>query len=360
MMDETVNLSFCQQLPKVELHAHLNGSISPKTMAELTEKKTKSQNSSLETTVDAIRRWNESVKKREKRILNECFETFKHIHKVVTDVEAVKMVTQDVIREFAEDGVRYLELRSTPRDIPEHGMTKKLYIDAVLKGIEMCEAEGLNIIVKFLPSIDRRMSVEAAGEVVKLALEYNQTTDSKVVGLDLSGDPSKGNMENIVPLLKRARNSGLKLAIHAAERENMNSDSRILLGTPPDRIGHGTFLHTEVGGQLELVDIVERHQIPIEMCLTSNFIGGTVPVLENHHLRFWHRKSHPCVICTDDKGVFSTTLSEEYLLAATTFGMSRRDLWSLSEGAIDHVFASEEVKGLLHRVWKDTRIRLGR
>ncbi|XP_063955650.1 adenosine deaminase-like protein [Lytechinus pictus] len=211
-----VGLDYCQKLPKIELHAHINGSISPSTLEKLAGNSLSSSDKNIKETFNEIHRWRTLVERRERQTLSGCFQTFKLIHKLAKDVKAVSMVTSDVIKEFASDGVKYVELRSTPRDDPANGLTKKLYIDAVLNGIEKCERDRIDTIVKFLPSIDRRMCLEDAGEVVNLALEYHSSTD-KCVGLDLSGDPKYGDVKALVPLLQRARNHGLKLAIHTAE-----------------------------------------------------------------------------------------------------------------------------------------------
>ena len=67
----------------------------------------------------------------------------------------------------------------------------------------------------------------------------------------------------------------------------------------------------------------------------------------------------PYLLQTDDKGVFMSDLSEEYLLAATTFDLSLEEVWDLSEKAIDYIFGGEEVKALLKRIWKDWKVKLG-
>ncbi len=60
-----------------------------------------------------------------------------------------------------------------------------------------------------------------------------------------------------------------------------------------------------------------------------------------------------CVIQTDDKGVFSTSLSEEYALAAQSFNLSQKELWNMSFQAIDHVFEEEVTKEELRKLWMD-------
>lgn len=197
-------------------------------------------------------------------------------------------------------------------------------------------------------------------------------------------------------------------------------ESDLLLNLPPDRIGHGTFLHPEMGGSQSLVDKVLKNNIPlgktylifldfystsiwvlipqlsvlVELCLTSNVKGQTVPSYSKHHFKYWYQLGHPSVICvrlkgflsnisdmlvesqmthnvektsseiiflfivtfqTDDKGVFCTDLSHEYQLVASTFGLSREALWNLSQQAIDCIFAPETVKQQLKWRWTDLK-----
>ena len=100
-------------------------------------------------------------------------------------------VTKDVICEFAADNVKYLELRSTPRAVEATGMSKRTYIDAVLRAISECQADThLDIVVRLLLSVDRRHTQDVARETMGLALEYKEKSQGVVVGLDLCGDPS--------------------------------------------------------------------------------------------------------------------------------------------------------------------------
>uniref|UniRef100_A0A3Q2QHS6 N6-Methyl-AMP deaminase n=1 Tax=Fundulus heteroclitus TaxID=8078 RepID=A0A3Q2QHS6_FUNHE len=335
--------AFYKELPKVELHAHLNGSVSVQTVERLIQRK---PHLNIEHSMTAIG-------KGQRRTLDECFEVFKVIHKLVDTEEDILMVAKDVIKEFAADNVKYLELRSTPREEKDTRLTKKSYVEAVIKAIQQCKNEGVDIDVRFLVAIDRRNGPEVALETVKLAEDFMLSSGDLVVGIDLSGDPTVGHGRVLLPALERARNSGLKLSLHMSEVPSQLEESELLLNLPPDRIGHGTFLHPEMGGSQSLVDRVVKHQIPLEICLTSNVKGQTVPSYSQHHFRYWYQLGHPCVICTDDKGVFCTDLSQEYQLAASTFGLSRDAVWRLSERAVDCVFAGEAVKQQLRQKWTE-------
>ncbi|XP_054865160.1 adenosine deaminase-like protein, partial [Amphiprion ocellaris] len=162
-----------------------------------------------------------------------------------------------------------------------------------------------------------------------------------------------GHGKYLLPALEKAKNCGLKLSLHLSEVPSQLEESDLLLNLPPDRIGHGTFLHPEVGGSQSLVDKVVKNNIPLELCLTSNVKGQTVPCYSKHHFNYWYQLGHPSVICTDDKGVFCTDLSQEYQLAASTFGLSNEDVWKLSQQAIDCIFAPEDVKQQLKQKWKE-------
>ncbi len=57
------------------------------------------------------------------------------------------------------------------------------------------------------------------------------------------------------------------------------------------------------------------------------------------------------VLCTDDSGVFDTSLSKEYAIAAQAFSLSQEDLWQLSRRAIEHTFLSGTEKQELRSRW---------
>ncbi|KAJ8407810.1 hypothetical protein AAFF_G00268540 [Aldrovandia affinis] len=336
---------FYRQLPKVELHAHLNGSVSVATMENLISRK---PHLNIQQSMTAIH-------KGQRRTLDECFQVFKVIHQLIDTEEDILMVAKAVIGEFAADGVKYLELRSTPRDEAHTGLTKRKYVETVIEAIRQCKQEDLDIEVRFLVAIDRRNGPEVAMETVKLAEDFMLSSDGVVVGLDLSGDPTVGHGRDLLPALQKAKNCGLKLALHLSEVPSQKEESELLLTLPPDRIGHGTFLHPEVGGSKSLVDKVRERNVPLELCLTSNVKGQTVASYDKHHFGYWYQLGHPCVLCTDDKGVFSTELSQEYQLAASTFGLSQEAVWALSQQAIGCSFAPDHLKEQLHQRWASLR-----
>ena len=147
-------------------------------------------------------------------------------------MNAIKIITEDVIREFYEDNVLYLELRSTPKALP--GSSKRDYLEAIVQTIQSTVKSLDSMIVQFLVSVDRGRSLEDAVENIDLAVEFARLYPDIVVGVDFSGDPTKGDAKEFVPLLKKAKARGLFISVHMAETNNLE-DRKTLLAAEPDR-----------------------------------------------------------------------------------------------------------------------------
>lgn len=148
------------------------------------------------------------------------------------------------MRDFAADGVVYLELRTTPRAMPAAGLDKAGYVDAVLRAMKEEEEaaavveSGGRIRTRLILSVDRRNTAEEAREVVALARRFR---DRGVVGVDLCGDPTKGDVALFTPAFESARlEEGLKITVHFAEMSCSAGQKELntILGWNPDRLGH--------------------------------------------------------------------------------------------------------------------------
>lgn len=338
------SLDFCNKLPKIELHAHLNGSLNEDTLLHLIKLK---PHANVESAASVIL-------KGDQRTMAEGFEMFGIIHKLVDSSEDVSFVTKSVISDFYSDNVKYLELRSTPRDIEQTGLSKRLYIESVLRAIKEYHYDNPDhdIDVVYLPSVDRGRTQKDAIETIKLAHEFN-TADCPIPAIDFSGNPSTTDCEKFIPTLNYAQSNGLKLAVHMCEIPGRTDETKELLSVFPDRIGHGTYL-TDCN---ELTEIVRSRKTPIEMCLTSNMKTSTCPPdASKHHIVDWHfskfNDPHPCALCTDDKGIFSTTLSNEYNILSCAMNLEKRDLFNFSKNTISYAFCDDSKKKHLHQLFE--------
>lgn len=354
-------MPWCRSLPKVELHAHLNGSIRSSTLLELAAGLTKKGLIDLPGVQAIILKGDRS--------LAECFELFDLIHLLTTDHKTITRITKEVIEDFAAENVIYLELRTTPKCNVSVGMTKRSYVEAVLDGLKAVETARVlfdpkyktqsssnsenqqtkaeekrnkpNIYVKLLLSIDRRESTEAAIDTVQLAMEMQSFG---VIGVDLSGNPRVGDWQTFLPALNLARKQGLPITLHCGEVPNP-AEVRGMLCFQPERIGHACCLE-----ESEWTSLMQS-TIPVEVCLTSNVRTETVPAIRDHHFAALYQSRHPLIICTDDPGIFGTDISREYALAAVCFGLTKSDLQYLAKNAVKHIFANHDVKAELEGVF---------
>ncbi|CAH1423810.1 unnamed protein product [Lactuca virosa] len=337
-------------MPKVELHAHLNGSIRNSTLLELARE--------LGEKGTIVFSDFEHVIKKNDRSLREVFKLFDLIHIVTTDHKTITRITKEVVEDFAAENVVYLELRTTPKKNDSIGMSKRSYMEAVVEGLRSIRNLDINfssddfdkysstnekkIFVRLLLSIDRRESTESAMETVNLALEMR---DVGVVGIDLSGNPTVGEWATFFPALKFAREQGLSVTLHCGEVPN-SVEIQSMLDFLPGRIGHACCFQDQEWRKLK------SSKIPVEICLTSNIRTETISSIDVHHFAELYKANHPIVLCTDDSGVFSTNLSTEYALVSSTFGLGRMELFELARKAVDYIYAGKGVKMELIKVFE--------
>ena len=327
---------FCKILPKIELHAHLNGSLSVSTIGKLVRLHKQSYPQEQVPSVTQILS--------DPKGFDDGYAIFKCAQALVDHPEAVKLAASNVLLEFAEDNVKYLELRSTPRDCPGK-MTKREYLLAIIEAIQNQSAVKAALLV----SIDRRKSVEEADENVELALSLKRDFPAVVVGIDLSGDARVNQLEDYIDALQKAQAQGLKVSLHFAEVKNDKEIQYVLnhCSFKPDRVGHCTFIHQSTAAAGMGESIWKKFcdwNIPSEICLTSNVKCRSVESYEKHHLSIWYHEKLPFAICTDDKGVFNCSSSEEYAHAMELLNLSKDEMLLLSKNSIEYIFADDNVK----------------
>lgn len=313
----------CAAMPKVELHAHLHGCVRDGTLRELLGGAAAAGPASA--AAPAAQRDVVGAG----RTLEECFEVFGLVHRAVSSLGAVARVTAEAVEDFRADGVRYLELRSTPRALG--GASARDYVETVLRAARGAEAAARGEIdVRLVLSVNRRRPAGEARETLRLAREF---AGRGVVGVEVSGDPSGGpSFGSFAPLLGEARACGLGTSVHVGEVWRPRDTREVCVDFRPDRLGHAVLLEPDVRRALE------RAPIPVEVCPTSNV--RTVPglSLSSHPFGVWEAAGYPLAVCTDDPGVFGVTLSGEYRALAAAHGLSAARCVALAEGAADHIF----------------------
>ncbi|KAI4744530.1 Metallo-dependent hydrolase [Aureobasidium sp. EXF-12298] len=349
------DLAFTRALPKVELHAHLTGSISRKCLHNIWQQK-KSSNPAFELedpliaipsaangTIDVV----------------SFFPLFdQYIYALVCDEQSIRYATTSVLEDFSNDGVCYLEVRTTPRAIPAAGTSKEDYVRVVLEAIHDFSSSEQNksstllhevrLHTKLILSIDRKNTLAEAMEVVALAAKYG---DQGVVGIDLCGNPTRKPISHLAPAFAEATAQGLAITLHFGEiAQTDDAELETMLDWKPQRLGHVIHVPSH------LKPVIAETNIGLELCLSCNVLcklsqGG----FEAHHFGEWWKAGSAIALSTDDVGIFESGLSNEYLLAARHFGLDKKQLVELSRGAVDVIFGGEAEKkrmwALLDKFW---------
>lgn len=343
-VDLPVDPAFTRALPKAELHAHLSGSVSKATLHQIwTRKRASGRCTELEDPLVALGATPD---------ISTFFGVFNdYIYKLLDDTDTVQEATRAVVDDFAADGVAYLELRTTPRAIPSTGVTRQAYVRAVMEALRSRHADGDGgIEAHLLLSVDRTMAPADADEVVALARQYSRGSEWEqqspapaplVLGVDLCGDPQRGDVSALTGAFADAKRAGLRIAVHFAETPASSSagELRTLLSWRPDRLGHAIHVPEEVKRT------IRARRLALELCLSCNVLAGMVPGgggFAEHHFGEWRRGADNAVaLATDDVGVFGSPLSNEYLRAAEHFRLARGDLMALSRSAVDAAFGGQ-------------------
>ncbi|KAK4650340.1 hypothetical protein QC762_706560 [Podospora pseudocomata] len=333
-------------LPKIELHAHLSGSISRQTLHEIWSQKPSSSSSSSSSLPDPLVEMPPGKHDYDLRTFFPLFTSY--IYTLISDLPSLRHSTLSVLRDFQSDGVVYLELRTTPRAIPSANITKHLYVQTILDCIAEFEAgEGCTLRTKLILSVDRRNTLAQAEEVLELCRQFK---GRGVVGIDLCGDPAVvDNLRSFTPVFRQAEKEGLKVTLHFAEAEVSGTEEELdlLLGWGPERLGHVIHLGEGVKQKVR-----ERRGVGLELCLSCNVHAGMVRGgFEGHHFgEWWKVEGVVVVLGTDDVGVFGSPLSNEYALVAKHFGLGRREICNLARKGIDVIFGGEEEKERLRKI----------
>jgi adenosine deaminase len=169
-------------------------------------------------------------------------------------------------------------------------LTKDDYVRSIVNILETHNANPSNTLrAHLILSIDRRNTPAEAEQVVDLAIKYDS-----IVGVDLCGDPAKGNVRIYADAFSRAKAAGLKMTLHFAETEFSSSDTELstLLSWKPDRLGH--VIHVKK----EFQTMIEKQHIGVELCLSCNVCANMITgSYGDHHFGMWRHSTVPVAIC---------------------------------------------------------------
>ena len=303
---------FLLELPKAELHLHLEGSVSPETLHELDPA------TPLEE-LRALYRYPD---------FNAFLKTFGAVVTRLARPEDYALVTRRLLERLAAQNVRYAEIIVAAGVV----LWKKQQFAPIFDAIHDA-ARGSPVEVRWILDAVRQFGVEPAWEVARLAAAR---LDRGVVAIGIGGSEERGPAEWFTEVFAFAKAAGLHLTAHAGESGGPESVwAALRLGA--ERIGHGIAAVRDPN----LLRHLRDHDIPLEICITSNLVTGVVKRLEDHPIRALYDAGVPIVLNTDDPAMFACTLTDEYRLAVRAFGFSEAELRGIAENGFRYGFGWE-------------------
>ncbi|MFL5554068.1 MAG: adenosine deaminase [Gemmatimonadaceae bacterium] len=322
-----------RQLPKAELHCHLDGSVRPETLLDLAREHRVQMPKQTPEELAAFMRVDDA------QSLEDYLRRFDVTISVLQSEEALERVAYELAEDATEDGVRYIEVRNAPILNVVQGLTLVQAIEAPLRGLRRAEND-FGIIARFILCGLRQFPPADSLEMAKLAVEFK---NEGVVAFDLAGGEKGNPAADHAEAFRYAREHNLAVTVHAGEGDGSDSVRQAVHICGADRIGHGTRLIEDP----ELTQYVNDRRIALEVCLTSNVQTRVADSYASHPLREYFDRGLNVTLNTDNRLMSATTLTDEYVFAAEHLGFTVEELAAVALNGFESAFLPWEERVML-------------
>jgi adenosine deaminase len=332
------SLDFLNAIPKTDLHVHLDGSIRPATVLDLSNRYGSPHGFRSEQDVRKVCQVDAECESLEDYL--EVFQITLALMQRPTDLTRIAFeLAEDAHRE----NVRYMEVRFSPLLHLQGGMNFDEIVDAVQRGLDRarrCYGIQTGQIICGI----RHISPESSLELAQLAVRWK---GRGVVGFDLAGAENDNPAKHHLHAFYLVRNNNVDITIHAGEAFGPTSIHQAIHYCGAHRIGHGTRLIEDP----ELMNWVNDHRITVEVCLASNMQTRAIPDLQSHPIKRYLEEGLRVTLNTDNRLISGTTVTHEYDLAVKNFDLTEDQVLSLVMNGFKSAFLplAEKVK-LIQRV----------
>jgi adenosine deaminase len=322
-------------LPKVLLHEHLDGGLRPRTVIELAA--AVGYTGLPFTNAAELANWFHRGAQRGS--LPEYLEGFTHTCGVMQTRAAIERVAFEFIEDMHQDGVVYAECRFAPCFHLERGLTPEAVVQAAIDGLNRGrETYGVEWGLILCGMRHRTDSLEWA----ELAVSFRHRG---VVGFDLAGEEAGYPPKKHVNAFEAIQRANFYSTLHAGEAFGVASIWQALQLCGAHRLGHATRLTddmTIMDGRIvnlgSLAQYILDRRIPLEMCLSSNVHTGAVSSMSVHPFRLYFERGFRVTLNTDDRLMSDTSMTKEFAIAVSEFGLGLKDLEKVTVNAMKSAF----------------------
>jgi aminodeoxyfutalosine deaminase len=321
---------FIRRLPKAELHLHLEGTIAPATLVELSARHDSRRLTLAQ--AKAIYRFSD---------FTEFIESFKAVTRRLRDPEDYELAAWRMMQELAKQGIVHAEVYISVGVIYMWRNFDPRCFEPIFAALEHAReraATELGLSLYWIFDAVRHFTVEEADRVFRKAVEMRAHYPS-IVAIGLGGDERRSGSEPFRHLFARAKSAGLRLTNHAGETTGPEAIWEALaIGS--ERIGHAL---SAIQDEALLQDLKAR-SAALELNPTSNIRTGVCPSFAAHPLRQYFDRGLLVTLNSDDPAFFGSDLVNEFLLAHTQQGFTRNELRQLAANSILASFLPETEK----------------
>lgn len=322
--------SFIRRLPKAELHLHLEGTVLPSTLVELSTRHDAQPLTQAE--ADAIYQFTD---------FTGFINAFKAVTRQLIHPDDYELIAWRMIEALAAQGVVHAEVYISVGVIYMWRNHDPACFEPIFEGLERARIHGereFGLSLYWIFDAVRHFSVPEAERVFLKASEM-RTQYPSIIGIGLGGDERQCGSEPFRVLYAAARASGLRLTDHAGETTGPGA-IREALAIGAERIGHALSAIEDPALILEL----KANRTPLELNPTSNVRTSVCPSFAAHPLRRYFDAGLLVSLNSDDPAFFGSDIANEYLLAHTEQGFTRDELRQLAANSIASSFLPDAVK----------------
>lgn len=309
-MEPTGLDTFLRELPKAELHVHLEGTLDAAVLAE------------LDPSVTAV----EVNERYQPGSFDRFIEGFKWAVGHLRTPDDYALAARRYLEKLPAQGVRYVEMTLAAGVVVWRKQDFAAVYDAVARECRRAPVDAWLVL-----DAVRHFGEEHVESVARLAVER---AGDRVVAFGIGGDERIAPAGRFASTFAFVREHGLPLVPHAGETAGADS-VRACVEMGARRIGHGVRAVEDAS----LVAELARRGVALEVCITSNVATGAVSSLDAHPVRRLFDAGVPVVINTDDPALFRTSMMDEYKLAAERFGFTREELAAVAANGLRHALA---------------------